>query len=139
MKKKESEANSRLRAAADKARAETLERQAKERSQFLAGAGVVIKRYNKEATKQRRIYLRENRRQLEQARKAKAASDKRKAKTAGKIPGRKKKTFVIGAAEKTKANEKWAANQARYILHRIRDRQSKAAGVQGNTTEIPQS
>ena len=58
MKKKESEANSSIRAAAEKARAETLERQAKERAQFLAGDGVVIRRYNKEATKVRRQYLR---------------------------------------------------------------------------------
>lgn len=146
MRKKESEANSSIRIAAEKARAETLERQARERAAFLAGDGLVIKRYNKEATKERREYLRKNRRQLEQARKTravKAASSKKlaqsAAKTAGTLPGRKKKTFIIGAAEKNKANEKWAATQARYILHRIRNRQGKEPSVQGNTTEVQES
>lgn len=133
MKKKESEANSSIRAAAEKARLETLERQAKERAQFLAGDGVVIRRYNKEATKQRRAYLRNNGRQLEEARKvrkSKAAAARREAKAAGKVQGRKKKTFVIGAEEKIKSDKKWAKAQARYILHRIRDKQARAEAVQ---------
>lgn len=142
MKKNESEANSSIRAAAEIARLETLERQAKERAQFLAGDGIVIRRYNKEAVKQRRQYLRNNGRQLEEARKirkAKAAAARREAKATRVVPGRKKKTFIIGAEEKAKRDKKWATNQARYILHRIRDKQRRAATIQDNAATKEQS
>lgn len=142
MKKKESEANSSIRKAADEARAKTLERQAKLRAEFLAGDGIVIRRYNKEATKARREYLRKNRRQLEKARKirkAKAAVARREAKIAREVPRRKKKTFVIGAEEKAKADKKWAANKARYLLHRLDNQRSKGSGVQSYSEAQEQS
>lgn len=148
MRKKESEANSEVARAAAIARAETLERQATERSQFLAGDGIVIRRYNKEATKVHREYLRKNRRQLETARKqsqqvrarkqrrtervtliqqdkieARKDVQRRKNYTARQLAGRKKKTFIFEPEAKAKADRKWAANKARYILLRIRDRQ----------------
>lgn len=142
MKKSESEANSSIRAAAEKARAETLERQAKTRAEFLAGDGIVIRRYNKEAVKQRRQYLRNNGRQLEEARKirkAKAAAARREAKATRVVPGRKKKTFIIGAEEKAKADKKWATNKARYILHRIGNKHVRAEALQHNAEAKEQS
>ena len=157
MKKKDSEANSEVRIAAAKARAETLERQARERAEFLAGDGIVIRRYTKEATKAHKAYLTKNRRQLEQARKqsqkvrakeqrrkarasliaedkAEAAADvqRRKNYAARELERRKKKTFIFEPEAKAKADKQWAASKARYILLRYSDRHGRPEIVHDN-------